>query len=103
MLAQEAVLDAMVARFEVEAGGLDRRLLAALEAANAAGGDFRGLLSAALLVLRPDRPPLTLRIDHHPHDPVCALRNLHETAMSGDYADWLRQVPVLVDKERILD
>lgn len=103
MLAQEEVLDAMIGRFEAEAGTLDCRLLAALDAANAAGGDFRGLLSAALLVLHPDRPPLTLRIDHHPHDPVGALRQLHDTATTGDYADWLRQVPVFTDRERILD
>jgi uncharacterized Ntn-hydrolase superfamily protein len=103
MLAHADVLEAMIARFDAEAGALDCRLLAALDAANAAGGDFRGLLSAALLVLHPDCPPLTLRIDHHPHDPIGALRQLRETATTGDYADWVRRVPVASDRERILD
>lgn len=103
MLAQVNVLDAMIERFEAEEGVLECRLLAALDAANSAGGDFRGLLSAALLVLHPDHPPLTLRIDHHPHDPIGALRQLHQTATTGDYADWLRKVPVYTERERILD
>lgn len=103
MLARTSVLDAMASRFASAEGGFDHRLLAALQAAVCEGGDFRGLLSAALLVLRPDRPPLTLRIDHHPQDPVGALVDLHGRATSGDYARWTEQVPVLNDRERILD
>ena len=81
----------------------ERRLLEALTAAQSAGSDFRGLLSAAILVLHPDRPPLTLRIDYHPNDPVTALEQLYQKATSGDYDDWARQVPVLSDRERTLD
>jgi uncharacterized Ntn-hydrolase superfamily protein len=81
----------------------ERRLLEALTAAQSAGSDFRGLLSAAMLVLHPDRPPLTLRIDYHPNDPVTALEQLYQKATSGDYDDWARQVPVLSDRERTLD
>lgn len=103
MLAGPRVLTAMVAEFETAAGGLDNRLLAALRAADSAGGDYRGLLSAALLVLHADRPPLTLRIDYHPDDPVGALELLHQKATSGAYAEWRSQVPTLNDRERILD
>ncbi len=103
MLANEGVLGAMVERFKTAQGTLDRRLVSALEAANAAGGDYRGLLSAALLVLHPDHPPLTLRIDHDPDDPVGALKRLRDAATSGDYSDWVRQVPVSTDRERVLD
>ncbi|WP_306115321.1 MULTISPECIES: DUF1028 domain-containing protein [unclassified Roseovarius] len=103
MLTQASVLDAMVDGFETAQGDFDHRLLAALQAAALEGGDFRGLLSAALLVLHPDKPPLTLRIDHHPDDPVGALAALHKTATSGAYAKWAEQVPVLNDRERVLD
>lgn len=102
MLTDTGVLDAMAARFTRESGSLDRRLLAALDAAAQAGGDFRGLLSAALLVLSPDRPPLTLRVDYHPDDPLAALEALHHKATTGPYADWTRQVPVATDRARIL-
>ncbi|MCT4334148.1 DUF1028 domain-containing protein [Paracoccus sp. YLB-12] len=63
----------------------------------------RGLFSAALLVLHPDHAPLTLRVDHPPTGPICALTDLHRLATTGDYARWLGHVPVLSDKERGLD
>ncbi|AVO36297.1 DUF1028 domain-containing protein [Pukyongiella litopenaei] len=103
MLAGRDVLAALVEGYRAAAGSFDRRLLAALRAARDAGGDFRGLLSAALLVLHPDRPPLTLRIDHHPEDPLGALMALHERATTGDYAGWVRQVPVSTDRTRVPD
>ncbi|MEQ8896056.1 MAG: DUF1028 domain-containing protein [Roseovarius sp.] len=103
MLAGLDVLDAMVRAFEDASGGLDLRLLAALRAAEVAGGDSRGLLSAALLVLHPDRAPLTLRVDHHPGDPIGALTELHGRATGGEYAYWAEKVPVKNDPERGLD
>ncbi len=102
MLGDAKVLSAMAESFSDAETAFEERLLGSLRAARDAGGDFRGLLSAALLVLRPDRPPLTLRIDHHPDDPVGALETLHKRATQGEYADWARQVPVASDRERIL-
>lgn len=102
MLGGNAVLPAMEAAFSAASGRFDSRLLQALAGARDAGGDFRGLLSAALLVLHPERPPLTLRVDFHPDDPIGALDQLFHRATTGDYADWAQQVPVLADKERIL-
>ena len=51
MMASPEVWPAMAAAFEAADGPLARRLLAALEAAEAAGGDVRGRQSAALLVV----------------------------------------------------
>ena len=103
MLGGARVLDRMAEAFGTSDKTFARRLLLALGAARDAGGDFRGLLSAAMLVLHPDRPPLTLRIDHHPEDPIRALERLLESATTGDYADWTRHVPVATDRERALD
>ena len=103
MLARIQVLEAMAAEFVSATGGLDRRLLAALRAAQAEGGDYRGTVSAALLVLHPARPPLTLRIDDHPDDPIGALVALHRKATTGAYAKWSTQVPTPHDRERVLD
>ena len=102
MLGGGSVLGAMAEPFADARKSFEERLLGGLRAARDAGGDFRGLLSAALLVLHPDRPPLTLRIDHHPDDPVGALEALYARATQGDYADWSRQVPVASDRERVL-
>lgn len=74
-------LDAMAERFEAGAGErLDERLLGALEAGQAAGGDRRGKQSAALYVHtgRP-YPYVDLRVDEHP-DPVAELRRVHDVA-----------------------
>ncbi len=103
MLGSDSVLSAMETAFTSSGDAFERRLINALKAAHDAGGDFRGLLSAAILVLHPDRPPLTLRIDYHATDPIGALEQLCQKATSGDYYDWAQQVPVTSDKERILD
>jgi uncharacterized Ntn-hydrolase superfamily protein len=57
---------------------LAERLIQALEAGQAAGGDKRGRQSAALLVVSTEVYPfLDIRVDDHP-DPVVELRRLYE-------------------------
>jgi uncharacterized Ntn-hydrolase superfamily protein len=52
ILAGEAVVDDMAKAFEAAKGPLAWRIMAALEAAEKAGGDKRGKQSAAVLVVR---------------------------------------------------
>lgn len=92
MLASPGVVDALVAGYLDAPGSLPARLLAGLIAADAAGSDARGLQSAALLVLSPDRAPLTLRVDYS-ETPLDDLAALLTRATSGHYADWARQMP----------
>jgi len=99
MLAGPQVLTAMKETARGEFATPSDRMLAVLDAAAAAGGDARGLLSAALLVLSPDRPPLDLRIDHS-DDPLPSLRALCLRAHRAPYYDWLTEVPVLKDRHR---
>lgn len=100
MLGGQEVLPAMVEAFGAANTNFAGRLLASLTAARNAGGDYRGLLSAALLVLHPEQPPLTLRIDFHEEDPIGALHHLYHKATTGEYAQWVRQVPVSTDRQR---
>lgn len=99
LLVSEVVLDACLEGALMDTGPLDTRLLAALGSAANAGGDSRGLLSAALLVVGPDCPPLSLRVDYS-EAPLEALADLHRRATSGDYAHWTRHVPTLNDRQR---
>ena len=85
--------------FVAAQGRLTERLLAALSAAERAGGDTRGLQSAALLVVCNNTAPLTLRVDWA-EDPIAALCDLHKRSQSGDYAAWLPTVPTRNDPER---
>jgi uncharacterized Ntn-hydrolase superfamily protein len=79
IMARRGVPEAMAAAYESAGGALDERLLAALDAAEAAGGDLRGRQSAALLVVDrtgdPWRRSVDLRVDDHP-DPLAELRRL---------------------------
>jgi uncharacterized Ntn-hydrolase superfamily protein len=75
------------------------RLLTGLRAAEAAGGDSRGIKSAALLVISDDQPPLDLRVDWAER-PVEALSALVERAREPDYARWVSGLPVRNDPER---
>jgi uncharacterized Ntn-hydrolase superfamily protein len=84
ILAGEEVVAEMARAFERTSGALAERLLAALEAAQAAGGDRRGEQSAALVVERPGGIPASreevdrivdLRVDDHA-EPIRELRRL---------------------------
>lgn len=93
MMRSPAVWPAMAAAFEGADGPLARRLLAALDAAEEAGGDARGRQSAALVVVGPDGEPwqrsVDLRVEDH-EQPLGELRRLldlhdaYELATEGD-------------------
>ncbi len=82
MMGSDKVVPAMARAFERARGPLPERLVAALEAAQAAGGDIRGKQSAALLVVKgtstgkswADRV-VELRVEDHA-TPVAELRRL---------------------------
>jgi uncharacterized Ntn-hydrolase superfamily protein len=77
MLAGAQVLDATVAAFVAsESIPFPRRLIAAMRAGEAAGGDKRGKQSAALLIYGEDEwSDLDLRVDDHA-DPLAELERL---------------------------
>lgn len=86
ILAGETVVRDMVRAFQATEGHLSFRLLAALEAGQAAGGDTRGVQSAAMLIVRKDGGVwlnndvvLRLQVDDHP-EPLEELRRLVEKA-----------------------
>jgi len=85
------VWPAMAQAFEKTEGKLAERMLAALEAGEAAGGDIRGKQSAALLVVAPvstdqswvDRK-IDLQIADHP-EPLIELRRLLNVHRAYDF------------------
>ncbi len=77
MLAQPAVIDAMVAAFEQASGPLADRLLAAMHAGLAGGGEAGPVHSAALVVVDDLLWPIVnLRVDWADEDPIGALDQL---------------------------
>lgn len=82
ILVSEAVVNSMVEAFEKTSGHLSRRLLAALEAGQAAGGDKRGQQAAAMIIVKEDagiwlnnNTVLRLREDDHA-EPIKELGRL---------------------------
>lgn len=82
MMLNATVPQAMAGAFSSAPGGLVSRLAAALDAAEAEGGDMRGRQSAAIVVVGAERTPdakkvLDVRVEDH-HDPLGELRRLIE-------------------------
>jgi uncharacterized Ntn-hydrolase superfamily protein len=108
LMENPTVWPAMARAFEEAEGDLAERMLRALEAAQAEGGDIRGLQSAAILVVsgRPtghswvDRT-YDLRVEDHPQ-PLLELRRLlhlaraYRAMTAGDDAMTVNDVPAAV-------
>jgi uncharacterized Ntn-hydrolase superfamily protein len=81
MLAGPQVVQATLDGFAVAQGDLAERLIGAMEAGEAVGGDKRGKQSAALKICTKDSyPDLDIRSDDHP-DPLADLRRLHRVSL----------------------
>jgi uncharacterized Ntn-hydrolase superfamily protein len=96
LLGGPGVVDAMVEAFEKAEGHLSFRLVAALEAGQAAGGDKRGMQSAAVVVVKKhggvylnNDTVLRLQVEDNP-EPIKELRRLVEKS-----AEWRKRVPSL--------
>jgi uncharacterized Ntn-hydrolase superfamily protein len=98
LMLNDKIWGAMSKAFESSVGPLAERMLAALDAAQEAGGDIRGKQSAAILIVREKstgRPwadrVMELRIEDHP-EPLRELRRLvrlrraYDHMNSGDLA-----------------
>jgi uncharacterized Ntn-hydrolase superfamily protein len=98
LMLNAGIPDAMASAFRGAQGSLAERMLAALDAAQAAGGDLRGKQSAAILVVAAEATgqPLQdrlvdLHVEDHP-EPLAELRRLlvmhtaYESMNRGDHA-----------------
>ncbi len=95
MMASAGVWPAMARAFQETGGALAVRLIAALHAGEAAGGDVRGRQSAAIDVVpvkgEPYERVVSLRVDDHPDplrelDRLYALHQAYDLAGQGDEA-----------------
>jgi uncharacterized Ntn-hydrolase superfamily protein len=108
ILVGRETVEALASIYEETQGDLATRLLSALDAGQAAGGDLRGKQSAALLVVREgggyggdnDRV-VDLRVDDHP-DPIRELvriRDLHTPYIGETIAEGILAAEGDVRKE----
>jgi uncharacterized Ntn-hydrolase superfamily protein len=93
MMASSAVWPAMAETYETTAGAFPARLLATLRAAEAAGGDARGRMSAAVLIVDDERREnpwegvlVDVRVDHD-DQPLDTIDRLLRAADAFDHCD----------------
>ncbi len=92
MLSKPDVIAATVQGYVSSNASFARRLLAGLIAGAQRGGDARGLMSAAILILAPDHAPINLRIDFA-DTPLRSLEDLIIRTEAEDYEAWRRALP----------
>jgi uncharacterized Ntn-hydrolase superfamily protein len=91
MMLKPTVWPAMATAYEAATGSLAERMLAALDAAQAEGGDVRGKQSAALLIVSGESNLeswkgvlVDLRVEDHP-EPLVELRRLYNIQRAYEY------------------
>lgn len=97
-LASEEVVKAMARAYENSKGEMAERLMEALDAGQAQGGDIRGMQSAGILVVRPISDPNTttdraidIRVDDA-ENPFKELRRVLNVRLSGGVAQRAAQL-----------
>lgn len=99
-VASRDVLTAAKLAFETsDATTFVARLIDALTAGEDAGGDSRGLLSAAVRVVDREHPPVDLRADFDSR-PILRLADIHQATLDADFQAFLARVPTLADPMR---
>lgn len=108
MMLNGDVVPAMAKAWEGTKGTLAERLLASLEAGQAAGGDIRGQQSAALLIVKGEASgrvwedrAVDLRVDDHPR-PVEELRRLYLVHLAYEHMNDGDEAMESGDMERAL-
>jgi len=101
IMANDRVVPAMAAAYEAAKGDLAERMLAALDAAQAAGGDLRGCQSAAILIVsgtRSDTPWKEKKLDLRVEDSADPLRELRRLVLLGRAYDQENQGDLAIEK-----
>lgn len=104
IMSNDKVVPVMAQTFEATKGDLTERMLAALEAAQAAGGDLRGCQSAAILVVsgkRTDTPWKEKKIDLRVEDAAEPLKELRRLVALARAYDHMNQGDAALEKKDI--
>ena len=104
MMGNDKVVPAMRQAFESAQGDLAERMLAALDAAQAAGGDIRGCQSAAILIVdgkRTDEPWKARKIDLRVEDSPAPLVELRRLVVLARAYDHMNQGDLAIERDQI--
>ncbi|GHA34591.1 pilus assembly protein [Devosia pacifica] len=101
LLVGPQVLQAMLDAYQAMDAPIEDKLLAALVAADAKGGDSRGTRSAALKVYTSEPyPAIDIRVDWS-DTPIADLEPILDRVRAPDYASFFKRVPTRADPGRM--
>jgi len=92
-LSNKDVIQSILKGYNQPANSMAQRLIAALKGGEKEGGDKRGLMSAALLIVSKKHPPIDLRIDFSV-SPLDDLEILYKKFCDEKFFGWFRKLPV---------
>ncbi len=104
LMGNDRVVPAMRAAFEAAKGDLAERMLAALDAAQAAGGDLRGCQSAAIVVVGGERtaePWKARKLDLRVEDSAAPLAELRRLVTLARAYDHMNQGDLAVENKQM--
>ena len=99
VVSQEVVVAVKAAFESSDAPAFAGKLIDALTAGELAGGDSRGLRSAAVRVVCRNDPPVDLRADFD-LQPIFGLGEIRRATLGSDFPAFLARVPTIADPTR---
>jgi len=92
MLSNNKIVAQIAKNFSLKNKSLSQSLIDALKIGKKYGSDKRGLMSAAILVLNENKPPINIRVDYD-INPISKLEKILKMTNRPNYKNWLRKLP----------
>ena len=92
MLSNDKIVAQIAKNFSLKNKSLSQSLIDALKIGKKYGSDKRGLMSAAILVLNENKPPINIRVDYD-INPISKLEKILKMTNRPNYKNWLRKLP----------
>ena len=92
-LKNKNVVKSIYKGYNQEENTLAQKLINGLKKGGEEGGDKRGLMSAAILILSKHHPPIDLRVDFS-LSPLNDLQTLYDKFCDKKYLQWFKNLPV---------
>lgn len=86
------VVNSIYKGYNQEENTLVQKLINGLKKGDEEGGDKRGLMSAAILILSKHHPPIDLRVDFS-LSPLNDLQTLYDKFCDKKYSQWFKNLP----------
>jgi uncharacterized Ntn-hydrolase superfamily protein len=92
-LTKKKVIQSIKSGYNKTSNSMAQRLITALKCGHQEGGDKRGLMSAAILIISKKHPPIDLRVDFS-ITPLHDLEILYQKFYEKNFFRWFKNLPI---------